>query len=139
MGTPIDNETRGLNSLSYAFLLAASFLLAPYVLIPIQKMTGARVAVIFATLSAIGQVLLFLPIVSIPFSTLWVYKSTKDHEAKFRVLGRSFLRYAPVASIGFVQLIYATKHTAIYVPGFFGAALAAYAMMLLSRDRRAGA
>ncbi|MFH1725875.1 MAG: hypothetical protein ABII00_14800 [Elusimicrobiota bacterium] len=84
-----------------------------------------------------GQLLIFLPLLTIPLCSLWVYYRGGDIRAGRRFLGRGFLRYFP-ALFGLGLQMYIVGIHGIYVaPAIFGSLLVGYAIWLLRRDRAA--
>ncbi|MFH1725876.1 MAG: hypothetical protein ABII00_14805 [Elusimicrobiota bacterium] len=85
----------------------------------------------------ISQIIIFLPIMTVPVSALWAYRRTGSRGAGWQVVIRGFLRYTPVLAGDLLQLFAMRSKHSLFSPGVFGILTIIYAGWLIRKDRAA--
>lgn len=139
-----ENESRVVAVLrvtSYLLLLAGILTVLPYPLFyVIKRIVQASGSGTFAPGHAAmmfifaGELVLCIPMLSIPGTALWLRRKNDSHDDKFHVLSRGFFRYLPALSLGLIELFYTAKTGNAYIPGVFGTLLIIYSSILLKID-----
>lgn len=144
MATEIEiRRVKVLKIIAYLLFLAGMLMVIPYPLFyslkKILLISGVRSfspGKAFMLFLLAGQLVLCIPILSIPFSGLWLWRQTGNRDEHLYVISRGFFRYSPALALGFIELIYTTTTEKFYIPGVFGALLIVYAWILLKIDSR---
>lgn len=123
--------------LSYILLAGGLILIFPFLIIAIFKLTQKAYfsSSILAAILVTGQLILLIPILSIPLSALWVFQRTGDLSERSRVFFQSMLRYAPILILNIAQTIYGLTHDALFLPGILGVMVLIYVTTFMVRDR----
>lgn len=139
-GEPAGQAFRGL---SYILLAGGVVLIAPYLILGVLKIITALTqnkayfsSSILASILVLGQLILLIPVVTIPLSALWVFQKTGDPAQRSRVYFQGALRYAPILVLDIAQTIYSLLHDAIFLPGILGVLAVICAASFLIRDRQ---
>jgi len=130
---------RALKILSYILLIAGFILISPFMVMAIVKVIsiGPLPSSIVVKLFGAGLVAIYSGFVVIPACGIWIHTATGNPTELRRFYKLSFIRYFPVAIIGTIQMIYATRNYAFYITAIYALAVMGYAGWLLWHDRTA--
>jgi|CXWL01.1.fsa_nt_gi hypothetical protein len=135
------SRVRMLRITAYLLGLAGILMLIPYPLFyslkAILLASGARSfspGKAFMGFLIAGQLVLCVPLLSIPFSAFWVWRETGSQGEHWYILSRGFFRYLPALILCAIEVIYTTSSRNFDIPGVFGALLISYSWILLKID-----
>lgn len=137
METEANSITARANGILASILLAGGIMLiVPYLTFAVQKWTTMNLGGLFAVGIVIGQALILMVLMIVPFFGAWVQRGA-DRAAGKAFMISSLARFLPVFILGLIHLILVARNRWFVVPPFFGAAVIIYAAALLARDKRA--
>ncbi|MFH1724258.1 MAG: hypothetical protein ABII00_06510 [Elusimicrobiota bacterium] len=127
--------------LSWIFVGVGIFTLMPYISFIVAgflvRHSQAEIAWIAsaAKLSmAVGQLLVALPIFTLPIAAMWLRYSTGSRTVSRRVFMGGLIRYAPVAMGTLLQYVLMIKADPFLMPAGFGMLVLIYGVWLLTKS-----
>lgn len=137
----MENKARSITAranrfLAFILLASGALFILPYLTFVVQKWTTVNLGFIFAGGIAIGQMMILMILLVVPFLGAWVQNRSDPPSGKaFMTL--SLARYLPIFILGLIHLILVARNRWFFIPPFFGAGVIVYAFVLLARDKRA--